>query len=87
MLLTVAERASIPTVIVRLGQISGDITGHWNEREWFPTLVKSAEFTKCLPDVEGVRILVCICTYAYLFPLRSAERLIHPWLPCCPRLR
>ena len=53
--LTVAERAGVLAIVVRLGQISGAKTGHWNEREWFPALVKSAEFTGCLPDVEGVR--------------------------------
>ncbi|KAM5532280.1 hypothetical protein V8D89_014038 [Ganoderma adspersum] len=52
-LYNVGERASIPSIVVRLGQISGDKTGHWNEREWFPALVKSAVLTRCLPDVEG----------------------------------
>ncbi|KAI0750820.1 hypothetical protein C8Q80DRAFT_1268136 [Daedaleopsis nitida] len=28
-------------------------TGYWNEREWFPALVKSAFSVRCLPDVEG----------------------------------
>ncbi|KAH9943386.1 acetyl-CoA synthetase-like protein [Epithele typhae] len=46
-------RAGLPALVVRLGQISGAKTGHWNEREWFPALVKSAEFTKCLPDLDG----------------------------------
>ncbi|KAI0719494.1 acetyl-CoA synthetase-like protein [Cerioporus squamosus] len=52
-LYNVAERAGVPIVVVRLGQVSGDKTGHWNEREWFPAMVKSAIFTRCLPDVEG----------------------------------
>nr|VWP00550.1 N/A [Ganoderma boninense] len=49
----VGELTGIPSVVVRLGQISGDKTGHWNVREWFPALVKSAVFTRCLPNVEG----------------------------------
>ncbi|KAI0719505.1 acetyl-CoA synthetase-like protein [Cerioporus squamosus] len=49
----VAERVGVPIIVVRLGQVSGDKTGHWNEREWFPAMVKSAAFTRCLPDVEG----------------------------------
>ncbi|KAI0750819.1 acetyl-CoA synthetase-like protein [Daedaleopsis nitida] len=49
----VAMRTGMPTVIVRLGQVSGDKIGHWNEREWFPALVKSALSVRCLPDVEG----------------------------------
>ena len=58
----VAERTDVPTIIVRLGQVSGDKTGHWNEREWFPALVKSAQFTHCLPNVDGVRIYIYIFT-------------------------
>ncbi|TBU32715.1 acetyl-CoA synthetase-like protein [Dichomitus squalens] len=52
-LYNVAQRAGVPIVVVRLGQISGDKTGHWNEREWFPALVKSASLTSHLPNVEG----------------------------------
>ena len=53
-LYNVAERAGVPVGVVRLGQISGDKTGHWNEREWAPALVKSASLTSTLPIVEGV---------------------------------
>ena len=53
-LYNVAERAGVPVVVVRLGQVTSDKTGYWNERDWFPALVKSAIFTKCLPDVNGV---------------------------------
>ncbi|KAI1798469.1 acetyl-CoA synthetase-like protein [Ganoderma leucocontextum] len=49
----VSERAGLPAVVVRLGQVTGNKVGYWNEREWFPALVKSALFTHCLPDVEG----------------------------------
>ena len=55
MLRTASARAGVPTLVVRLGQISGNKNGHWNEREWFPALVKSAQFTRCLPDADGVR--------------------------------
>ena len=43
------------TVVMRLGQVCGDRLGHWNEKEWFPALVKSAQLLRCLPDVGGVR--------------------------------
>ena len=49
------------TIVVRVGQIEGDRTGHWNEREWFPSLVKSALFQKCLPQHDGVRISIAFC--------------------------
>ncbi|OJT12273.1 Linear gramicidin synthase subunit D [Trametes pubescens] len=48
-----AKQRGIHTVVMRLGQVSGNKVGYWNEREWFPALVKSALFQKCLPDVEG----------------------------------
>ncbi|OSD00551.1 acetyl-CoA synthetase-like protein [Trametes coccinea BRFM310] len=47
------EQRGVHAVIVRLGQVCGDRTGHWNEKEWFPALVKSAQSQGCLPDVEG----------------------------------
>ena len=50
----ISERTGLPTVTVRLGQVTGNKVGYWNEREWFPALVKSALFTHCLPDIEGV---------------------------------
>ena len=48
------QHAGLHTVVVRLGQVAGDRTGYWNEREWFPSLVKSAQSVGCLPAVEGV---------------------------------
>ena len=51
-LLSVAERHAVPLTIVRLGQVCGDRLGHWNEKEWFPALVKSALSTHCLPDLQ-----------------------------------
>ena len=40
--------------VVRIGQLSGGENGYWNEKEWFPSIVKSAESVGCLPLVEGV---------------------------------
>ena len=53
----VAEQTDVRTVVVRLGQVSGDKLGYWNEKEWFPSLVKSALYQHCLPALEGVRSL------------------------------
>ncbi|KAM5540085.1 hypothetical protein V8D89_006225 [Ganoderma adspersum] len=47
------QRTGIHTVVVRLGQVAGDRMGYWNEREWFPSLVKTALFQKCLPQRDG----------------------------------
>lgn len=52
---TAAETTDLRPITVRLGQICGNRVGYWNEREWFPSLVKSALYQRCLPDIEGVR--------------------------------
>ena len=45
------------STIVRVGQLCGAQNGCWNAQEWFPTVVHSAEYLKCLPDVDGVRMI------------------------------
>ena len=40
---------------VRIGQLSGGENGYWNEKEWFPALVKSARLVGCLPNWDNVR--------------------------------
>ena len=42
--------------VVRIGQLSSGENGYWNEKEWFPALVKSAHLVGCLPDWDGVRL-------------------------------
>ncbi|THH19547.1 hypothetical protein EW146_g1644 [Bondarzewia mesenterica] len=49
-----AEKTPLRPVVVRLGQVSGDVNGSWNESEWFPSVVKSALSVKCLPDLDGL---------------------------------
>ncbi|CDO73876.1 hypothetical protein BN946_scf185016.g33 [Trametes cinnabarina] len=49
----VTKATQLWTVTVRLGQVCGDRVGHWNPKEWFPALVKTARFQYCLPDAEG----------------------------------
>ncbi|KAI0677488.1 acetyl-CoA synthetase-like protein [Trametes maxima] len=82
-LATVSERAGVPTVVVRLGQVCGNRQGHWNEKEWFPALVKSASFTRCLPDVAGEVSFIPSYDAARAFAeMRSAPapilHLVHP---------
>ena len=47
-----AEQHHVPISIVRLGQVCGDRSGYWNEKEWFPAVIKSALSTRCLPSLE-----------------------------------
>lgn len=59
------EVTALKPTVVRLGQVAGDVNGVWNETEWFPSIVKSAASLKCLPNLDGVRLLLQI-----LLPLR-----------------
>ncbi|PIL34315.1 hypothetical protein GSI_03090 [Ganoderma sinense ZZ0214-1] len=52
-LCNVAEQYHVPISIVRLGQVGGDRSGYWNEKEWFPAMIKSALFTRCLPNLQA----------------------------------
>ncbi|KAH9848670.1 acetyl-CoA synthetase-like protein [Lenzites betulinus] len=47
------KERGLHSIVMRLGQVTGNKVGYWNEKEWFPSLVKSAQFQKCLPDIEG----------------------------------
>ena len=49
-----AERTALRPVVVRLGQVCGEGNGTWNEKEWFPSLIKSALTLRCLPSLDGV---------------------------------
>lgn len=52
-----AEQTSLSPVIVRIDQVSGSGNGYWKTTEWFPSLVQSAAFVKCLPDSPSVRVI------------------------------
>ncbi|KAK0497789.1 hypothetical protein EDD18DRAFT_1159316 [Armillaria luteobubalina] len=47
------KSTTLKPIIVRTGQLTGGINGAWNIKEWFPSLVKSSQDLKCLPDVPG----------------------------------
>jgi len=65
MLEVAAERTSLRTVIVRVGQVSGGANGSWNPLEWIPGIVQSAALTKSLPVVGKV---------ISLLPLQASAR-------------
>ena len=55
-----AEATSLHTISVRVGQLTGATSGAWKVTEWFPSLVCSSVYLKCLPDVDKVRHAVAI---------------------------
>ncbi|KAJ7596093.1 hypothetical protein C8J56DRAFT_395210 [Mycena floridula] len=48
-----AESTALSPSIIRLGQLCGARNGSWNPREWFPTLIRSAQILRCLPQPDG----------------------------------
>lgn len=53
-----SSATGVDTVCVRVGQLCGGVNGYWNEKEWFPAIIKSGRYTGCLPTVEGVSPLL-----------------------------
>ncbi|KAK7745271.1 hypothetical protein SLS62_009824 [Diatrype stigma] len=51
----IAQAAGFPAAIVRIGQITGPEAehGHWNKREWLPSLIASSLYLKALPAHLG----------------------------------
>ncbi|PIL27162.1 hypothetical protein GSI_10304 [Ganoderma sinense ZZ0214-1] len=75
----VSDRANLSTTAVRLGQMCGDRLGHWNEKEWFPAVVKSALFTRCLPgDMNEVAFILSYpAARAFVEMRKSTPRTLH----------
>ncbi|KAH7336688.1 hypothetical protein BKA65DRAFT_563960 [Rhexocercosporidium sp. MPI-PUGE-AT-0058] len=54
-LLEEAGKTGVRSNIMRVGQIAGPVevgtreTGEWNRSEWFPSLITSSKYLKCLP--------------------------------------
>ena len=61
-ILDAANQHGLRTIAIRVGQLCGGANGYWNEREWFPSLVKSAQYVGCLPAVDGVRFCSLVST-------------------------
>lgn len=61
-----AERTELRPVVVRLGQVCGEGNGTWNEKEWFPSLIKSALTLRCLPSLDGVSGILITLTVLLL---------------------
>ncbi|KAI0643270.1 acetyl-CoA synthetase-like protein [Trametes meyenii] len=79
----VTKQRGVHTIVMRLGQVSGNKVGYWNEKEWFPALVKTAQFQRCLPDVEGnvtwIQSYEAAKAYAELrHSLEPFVHLVHP---------
>ncbi|KAM5543040.1 hypothetical protein V8D89_003424 [Ganoderma adspersum] len=75
----VTQQRGVHTVVMRLGQVAGDRAGYWNEREWFPSLVKSALFQRCLPKNDGKVAWVPAYEAARAFTemRHSSEPIVH----------
>ncbi|KAG8930870.1 hypothetical protein FRC02_003563 [Tulasnella sp. 418] len=47
------QKTGLRPIVVRVGQLSGGANGTWNAQEWMPSIVKSAQYVKCLPGGAG----------------------------------
>ncbi|KAJ8495115.1 hypothetical protein ONZ45_g12996 [Pleurotus djamor] len=74
----------IRTCILRVGQLSGSHVGTWDSSHWFPSMVKSTQFLKCLPigidDVSWlpVQIAAKAILEIAMSPAEGVMHVIHP---------
>ncbi|KAJ7575926.1 hypothetical protein C8J56DRAFT_1032190 [Mycena floridula] len=78
-----SDSTALKPIIVRVGQLSGGINGNWNKNEWFPSLVRSSRFLKCIPNVQGNLAWVPIHKAAdVIVEMQNSEHqylhLVHP---------
>ncbi|GJJ11665.1 putative NRPS-like protein biosynthetic cluster [Clathrus columnatus] len=83
-ILTIAEQeTSLKPVIIRVGQLSGGLNGHWNVKEWFSGLVRASQIIGAVPENDGVVSFVPIHIAASaILELRHTSigfaHLVHP---------
>ncbi|KAJ3558403.1 hypothetical protein NM688_g950 [Phlebia brevispora] len=79
-LLSARDKIGVKSVICRLGQISGGFNGYWNEREWFPSIVKSAVDLKCIPHIESDPVVTWLPAYEMALVLAQLRNCEEPVL-------
>ena len=57
-----SQNTPLSTTVVRCGQMTGGISGAWNEHEWFPSLVKSSITLGKLPAINNVNLYLILCS-------------------------
>ncbi|EJC99762.1 uncharacterized protein FOMMEDRAFT_148605 [Fomitiporia mediterranea MF3/22] len=74
-----AKQTNLRTNIIRPGQITGGVSGSWNEREWFPSLIRSSVTLGKLPAVDGSVSWITADSgaSAIVDMLESDERVFH----------
>ncbi|KAH7929530.1 acetyl-CoA synthetase-like protein [Leucogyrophana mollusca] len=86
-LVETAKRTALKPLIVRVGQLSGGLTGAWNTNEWVPALIQSAEVLQCLPtddkDVSWIPLHIAASAFVDLalaleVPSNHIVHIIHP---------
>ena len=78
-----SERTSLRPVVVRLGQVCGEGNGTWNEKEWFPSVVKSGLKLNCLPRLDGVSGVMTLITPTALSLIGRLDCLLDYSTRCC----
>lgn len=87
MLEEVRKSSGLPTLIIRVGQVTGASNGAWNPKEWFPSLVQASSKLGCLPDFDSGKVVSWIpAKYAgeaianarHVPPETTFVHLVHP---------
>ncbi|KAJ7475732.1 hypothetical protein FB451DRAFT_255063 [Mycena latifolia] len=79
----------LQTISVRIGQLCGSaINGAWNETDWVPIMLQSAEHVRCLPSLhqivtwtpidQAANILLDFCSSSSAVPNDAVMHIVHP---------
>lgn len=71
-----AETTPLRISVARLGQLSGGSNGCWSPKEWFPLLVRSGQVVGCIPQLNGVSIILIPATVP-----NCVLRQVLGWMP------
>ena len=70
--------AELRVHVLRVGQLCGDTNqGHWNEKEGWPLLIRTAQSTGCLPLLSDVSIRIHI-RFKFSIRRQTHERFRNP---------
>ena len=78
-----AERTPLKTNVIRVGLLSGGVNGSWDPSHWVPSLVQSAREVGCLPEGDGVRIILFIL--GITLTISSIACILDTCTLCCCR--
>ena len=55
-LTSVTRSTGLPTLTIRVGQVTGALNGLWNTKEWFPSLIQASQVVGSLPTFDEDKV-------------------------------